>query len=368
MKTLLKCGALALSTTLLVGCGGGGGGNGSGGDYSNLVQADNVTVSTFAGSGALGSVDGLGSAASFSDPEGVAVDGRGNVYVVERFNARIRKISPSGLVTTLAGTGQGTINGNTDGPGSLATFSNPQGITVDSTGTVFVADAGNNLIRKINPQGVVSTFAGKGPLYSYDYTDGVGTNAGFRSPRGVAVDSSGTLYVADTDNLRIRKITSSAVVSTLAGSGQQISKDGVGGLANIHYPFGVAVDSVGNLFVVEADRRIRKITPSGVVTTFAGGDQDGQSDGAGTEASFTYLNGIAIDASDNIYVSDASKIRKITRTGLVTTLAGSGLQGDSDGAGPIASFNSPRGIAVDINGNIYVADNLNKKIRKIVQH
>jgi hypothetical protein len=321
-------------------------------------------VSTFAGSGTLGAVDGIGSAASFNGPSGVVVDAFGNVYVADQYNQKIRKITSAGVVSTFAGSG---YQGATDATGGAATFYYPSGVAVDATGNIFVADASNYKIRKITSGGVVSTFAGSG---SYGNTDGTGTAASFGTPYGIAVDAAGNVYVAEQGNNKIRKITSAGVVSTLAGSVYQGATDGTGTAARFYFPSGVAVDAAGNIFVADSyNHKIRKITPSGVVSTLAGSGSVGATDGIGTAASFYSPWGVGVDAVGNVYVADAGnqKIRKITPVGVVSTLAGSGSAGTTDGTGTVASFNNPTGVAVDAAGNVYVADAGNKKIRKISQ-
>jgi sugar lactone lactonase YvrE len=323
-----------------------------------------ATVTTLAGSGYYGHADGQGNLARFNGPAGVAVDGSGNVFVADSWNNRIRKITPSGNVTTLAG-GGAESQGYTDGQGALARFANPIGVAVDKkSGNVFVADSGNHRIRKITANGTVTTLAGSG---NYGSTDGQGTSASFTSPIGVAVDGSGNVYVACSDS-RIRKITPSGNVTTLAGSGITGSTDGQGASASFGSPLGVAVDESGNVYVADAyNNRIRKITPSGNVTTLAGSGITGSTDGQGASASFGYPLGLAVDRSGNVYVADlgSHRIRKITPSGNVTTLAGSDSQGYSDGQGASASFDRPRGAAVDGGGNVYVADLGNHRIRKI---
>ena len=261
------------------------------------------------------------------------------------------------MVTTLAGSTQGYM----DGTGTAAQFKTPRGVAVDSSGQVYVADPGNDRIRKISPLGVVTTLAGS----TSGYMDGTGTAAKFRFPRGVAVDSSGNVYVADYVNQRIRKISPAAGVTTFAGSSQG-DDDGTGTAAKFNYPYGVAVDSSGHIYVADTgNHRIRKIDPAGVVTTLAGSTL-GYADGTGTAARFNYPRGVAVDSSGNVYVADYDndRIRKIDPTGVVTTFAGSS-SGDADGTGTAARFNRPSGVAVDSSGNVYVADLGNNRIRKI---
>ena len=319
-------------------------------------------VTTLAGSGDLGSEDGTGASSSFWSPEGVAADDQGNLYVADSGSNKIRKILPGGIVTTLAGSG---YFGSADGTGAAATFFYPRGVAVDGTGIVYVTDSGNRKIRKILPGGVVTTLAGTG---MHGSTDGSGTEATFAAPTGIAVDGTGNVFVANTMTNSIRKITPSGVVSTLAGSGAYGATDGTGTAASFDWPHGVAVDAAGNVYVADhGNEKIRKVTPGGVVTTFAGSGAAGSADGTGAAASFSSPFGVAVDRSGNVYVSDSAgnRIRKILPGGLVTTLAGSGAQGSADGTGTAASFALPHGVAVDGAGNVYVADRQNNRIRRI---
>jgi hypothetical protein len=331
------------------------------------VVGTNAEVTTLAGSpNNRGFADGTGTAASFNSPTGVAVDASGNVYVADNSNNRIRKITAAGVVTTLAGSGTA---GFADGTGTAASFNSPTGVAVDASGNVYVGDALNHRIRKITAAGVVSTLAGSS---SYGFADGTGTAASFNNPTGIAVDASGNVYVADHINQRIRKITAAGVVSTLAGSGSAAFADGTGTAASFKYPRGVAVDASGNVYVADYyNNRIRKITAWGVVTTLAGSSSGtaGFADGTGTAASFNYPSDVAVDASGNVYVSDAfnHRIRKITAAGVVTTLAGSGTTGSTNGIATTASFANPSGVAVDASGNVYVGDQGSHGIRKISQ-
>jgi streptogramin lyase len=338
--------------------------------YNNTIRKVTPAgvVTTLAGTaGVGGSADGTGAAARFSTPYGVAVDGSGNVYVADTNNSTIRKITPAGVVSTLAGNAGAW--GSADGTGAGARFNYPQGVAVDGSGNVYVADSNNYTIRKITPTGVVTTLAGTAGAYGS--ADGAGAAARFINPFGVAVDGSGTVYVADTGNLTIRKITPAGVVTTLAGSaGASGTADGTGVAARFYQPFGVAVDGSGNVYVADTSNfTIRKITPAGVVTTFAGAaGSNGSADGTGAAARFWNPRGVAVDGSGNIFVADTNNsiIRKITPAGVVTTPAGTAsTRGSADGTGAAARFNTPWGVAVDGSGTVYVADSVNSTIRKI---
>jgi len=327
-----------------------------------------LNITTLAGQiGVGGYADGVGNQAQFRLPNRVAVDGAGNVYVADTANNTIRKITPNGIVSTLAGISGS--HGSADGIGSNARFWAPFGIAADSAGNVYVADTANNTIRKITPNGVVSTLAG---LAGHPGNkDSIGANARFRNPWGVAVDGAGNVFVADMSNDTIRKITPTGVVSTLAGqTGISGSLNGVGTSAQFNNPFAVAVDGADNLYVSDsANDTIRKITPSGVVSTLAGlPGYAGNTDGNGNDARFWNPQGLTVDDKGNIYVADTGNntVRKITPMGVVTTLAElAGASGTTDRAGESARFNSPGGVAVDHTGNVYVADTNNHTVRKI---
>lgn len=296
-------------------------------------------MTTLAGSGKAGSKDGKGTAASFNHPEGLAIDPSGNLYVADRENKLIRKITPGGVVTSLEGT---------------------NGMTADELLLLeLVNKAGNNLANEMEKSMglTVSNTPPTNPSMSI-----------FIDPEAVAVDSSGNLYVADSGYYCIWKITPDGKGVVLAGSHEIGKADGTGSAASFDSPSAIAVDASGNVYVADSGNNlIRKITPGGKVTTLAGSGAEGSVDGKGTAASFDFPLGIAVDASGNIYVADTenNKIRKITRDGVVTTLAGQGDDGFADGAAATALFHGPWGIAVDSKGDIYVADSDNEMIRVI---
>ena len=323
-------------------------------------------VTTLAGvAGQIGSADGVGAAARLGDPDGVAVDAAGNVYVADTFNCTIRKITPAGAVTTLAGSA-GSF-GSADGTGAAAQFNSPAGVAVDGAGNVYVADGFNATIRKITPAGVVTTIAGTAGTGGS--RDGTGAAARFSVVTGVAVDATGTLYVADQFNDTIRKIAPTAAVTTLAGTASQAgATDGRGSAARFFTPTGVAADGDGTVYVTDFGS-IRRINAADNVATLAGtGGAVGSADGRGTAVQFEAPAGAAVDRASNVYVADEgnSTIRKVTTGGVVTTIAGAaGQRGSADGTGAAARFNLPAGVAVDRDGNVFVADLGNFVIRKI---
>ncbi len=323
-------------------------------------------VSTFAGSGAASSIDGTGTGATIQGPNSLVADGSGNLYVTAA--RKIRKITPAGVVTTLAGSGS---FGGTDGTGAAASFDSPTGIVIDGSGNLFVADRFIHKIRKITPGGVVTTFAGTDGVAGS--TDATGTAAKFNAPAGLAIDGSNNIYVADFGNNKIRKITPLGVVTTFAGSGTLGSTNATGIAASFDSPYSICIDGSGNLYVGDLNNKtIRKITSSAVVTTFAGvTGLAGNINGASGTARLTNPYGIAVDGSGNVYFSDQYwyNIRKSTPTGFITTIAGTTSTvkpdtGSVDGPGAVSTFYQPLGIAFS-NGSIYIADNLNNKIRKL---
>ncbi len=332
-----------------------------------LVVSTPLIVSTLAGqAGTSGTADGAGSAVRFHDPADVAVDSTGNIYVADTANHTVRKVTLAGVVSTLAG--QALTPGSANGSGSAARFNHPSGLAVDGAGNVYVADTDNETIRRITPTGDVTTVAGQAGISGS--TDGPGSTASFNGPSGVVVDAAGNLYVADTLNHTIRRITSAGMVSTIAGAaGVSGSADGTGSAARFHGPQGLAIDGTGNLYVADTNNdTIRKVvTATGAVTTVAGqAGISGSTDGAPGQARFYFPSGVAVDSNGNLYVADTDNhaLREVSPSGSVSTIAGTaGASGTADGLGAAARFNFPSGIAVDGTGNIYVADTSNHAIR-----
>jgi sugar lactone lactonase YvrE len=312
--------------------------------------------------GVKGYADGGALRAQFALPNNIAVDHYGNIYVADTGNDAIRKIAADGTVSTLMGLVK-IHNNPTRNKNHEDRFWAPFGIAVDANENVYVADTANNVIRKISSQGVLTTLAGM--VGQPGSADGTGSAARFRNPWSVAVDGSGDVFVADMSNNTIRKITPDGVVHTFAGmAGAAGNADGFGSGARFNNPFAVAVDATGNVYVSDtANNSIRKITVGRVVTTLAGQPGTaGNTDGNGSDARFWNPQGLALDAAGNIYVADTGNnaIRKITPMGVVTTLSET-----SNIVDKIQRLNSPGGVSVDDDGNVFIADTDNSVIRKI---
>jgi hypothetical protein len=324
-------------------------------------------VTTLAGQAVTsGSANGAGSVARFNIPSGAVVDGNLNVYISDYGNEVVRKISLAGVVVTMAGTAG--VTGTNNGTGTAARFNGPAGVAVDGSGNVYVAEYQNHAIRKITPAGVVTTLAGRPGTFGTN--NGTGTAARFTNPIGVAVDTSGAVYVGDYGNNAIRKITPLGAVTTLAGLvGTSGTNDGVGVAARFNQPYDVAVDGSNYVYVADfGNNCIRKVAPDGTVTTLAGlCGTSGSDDGTNSTARFYNPFGVAVDSAGNLFIGDTGNqlIRKITPDGVVTTIGGQvGTSGSTDGSGSQAQFNSPAGLAVDPNGFVYVTDSGNHTIRK----
>lgn len=298
----------------------------------------------------------------FYSPIGIAIDSSSNLIVADMMNNRLRIVSPMGVTVTLAGSGTAT---SLDGVGTAASFNGPNNLCVGPNGMMYVGDNTGHRIRTVTSSGVVNTLAGDG---SPTWIDGVGTSASFHFPGGICMDSMSSLYVADTSNYRIRRVTSLGVVTTVAGSSSKMWVDGLGTWASFFAPTGICVDTMGFLYVTDySNSRIRKVSPMGLVSTLAGSARPAWNDGVGTLASFSNPRGIVVDSNGNLYVADQSNncIRVVTPSGVVTTLAGSRSAAWADGVGTAASFSAPSMLTFDASGVLYVTDKSNNRIRAL---
>jgi len=322
-------------------------------------------VITFAGSGQSGWIDGTKTLAAFTYPDGMAISSDGIMYLADRENNLVRKITPLGAVTTVSGNGK---TGFANGLDTASEFAFPSAVAVDGSGDVYVADQLNSLVRLVSSSGMATTYAGTPGVAGL--ANGAAAGSAFNGPDGIAVDNSGNVYVSDVGNNVIRKISATGNVTTFAGSGTVGSADGTGTAASFNQPVGLAVDGGGNVYVAdEGNNEIRKISPLGVVTTIAGSTTAGNANGVGAAATFNQPTGVAVDAHGNIFVADSynNLIRKITTNGTVSTYAGSGKLGYVDSELLTSSFAEPQSLVVDSNGDVFVSDTGNNVIREIIQ-
>jgi sugar lactone lactonase YvrE len=323
----------------------------TGGNMTALVG----TVSSLAGNASTGLTDGDGVNAFFNSPQGITTNAAGDIYVSDSFNSAIRTITPAGTVTTL--TGNGTI-GYVDGSLAYARFYAPQGIIIDGAGTTYIADLANNLIRKITAAGVVSTLAGSGTT---GYTDATGIKAEFNNPCGLAFDLQGNIIVADRGNNLIRRVTPAGVVTTVAGNrGAGYANNTTATSASFNRPSGVTVDATGNIYVADLlNHAIRKITTAGVVSTLLGGPRDLTTVG--------YPGAVTTNAKGDMFIVDQNgRILVVTVGNVLLPLAGKSILGFADGQGTSALFSAPQAVTVDKNGDLWIADSGNNRIRKLV--
>jgi trimeric autotransporter adhesin len=335
-----------------------------------VVNTKNI-INAFAGNTGYGYAGDGGPAlkSQLSSPQGICLDSSGNLYLADRWNNRIRKIA-GGTITTIAGNGQASFGGD-GGPATSAQLSFPDGIAVDNAGNVYISDLLNNRVRMVTPTGAISTIAGNGnPGFGGD--GGPATSAPLNQPAGLALDSSGNLYIADSNNSVIRKVTPQGIISTVAGTGGIEGFSGDGGAATkgtLMAPLGVAVDSSGNIYIADYYGWIRKVTAStGVISTIAGTGNNGYSGDGGPATSAQFYNpiGVAVDSAGNVYVADSGNgaVRMIAN-GIITTIAGNGILSYTGDGGPasLAQFSALSGVEVDAQGNVYVADTNNNVIR-----
>jgi len=340
---------------------------------SNIRKVNtNGIITTVAGATGQGGFLGDGGPATqalLQYPSGLAFDQSGNLYIGDSGNQRIRMVSAStGIIATIAGTGGLGFTGD-GGPAISATLSNPDGIAVDSSGNVYIADQFAGRIRKFSLGGIITTVAGGGSSLGDNVP---ATQAQLSAVRGVAVDASGNLYIADPFNERIRRVGANGIITTIAGTGQAgFSGDGGPATAAMFStPSGVALDASGNVYVADLDNnRIRRVVQGGTVTTTAGTTTSVGDGGPSRQARLTSPNSVAVDSAGNLYIADpsANRVRKVTPSGTITTVAGTGQTGRGGDNGPAASaiLNSPNSVAVDSGGNLYIADTGNTVVRRV---
>jgi RHS repeat-associated protein len=342
-------------------------GNGRRYDAKNI----NSVINRVAGGGNDGNSDGIPALKAILSPSGIAVDGKGNFFISNTGNNTIRKVTPDGLIYRIAGNGNPGYGGD-GGPALSATLYRPNGIAVDSEGNLFIADTFNHRIRKVSPDGIITTVAGNG-IMGYGGDGGLAINAKLSEPNGVAIDGQGNLFIADFSNHRIRKVSPDGIITTVAGNGV-MGSSGNGGPATdamLYYPHDVAVDSQGNLFITDYNHRVRKITPDGIITAFAGTGSPGYSGDGGPaiNARLYYPQGLAVDNEGNLYIAGGNNfsVRKVNTEGIITTVAGTGILGYSGDGGPAtnARLHYTDSVAVDSQGNLLIADTSNRRIRKV---
>jgi sugar lactone lactonase YvrE len=344
-------------------------------NFNNLVFkiTPSGTLTKVAGTGGTGFSGDGGPAISarLNQPHGIALDGAGNLYIADTDNERVRKIDSSGIITTVAGTGQAAFSGD-GGPAVNAQMYSPVGVAVDAAGNLYIADSNNQRIRKVDPSGIITTVAGNG-TQGFSGDGGPATSARLDDPAGIAMDGAGNLYIADSLNFRVRKVNTAGIINTVAGNGTMTSSGDGGPATSAGFgsgPWGIAFDGAGNFYISEGFR-VRKVTPAGIISTVAGNGKEGFSGDGGpaTGAQLDALDGIAVDGAGNLYIADTlnQRLRKVNSAGIISTFAGNGYVYFSGDGGPAtsASLDGPTAVALDSNGNLYIADYSNRRIRKV---
>ena len=337
------------------------------------LRAQQISTIAGNGSGTFSGNNGPATAAALNQPFNVAVDNAGNLFIADRFNNMVRKVDVSGTITTIAGSGIAGYNG--DGIAATdAQLHHPTGVAADQGGSIYIADLGNHRVRKVSPAGIITTIAGNGKS-GYNGDDIAATSAWLSGPWGISVDRYGNIFVGDAGNHRVRKITPDGIIYTVAGTGiAGFSGDGnLATAANLNGPYYAESDYVGNLYIADVDnQRIRRVSKDGIISTIAGNGDGGYNgdDRPASSASLFEPIAVAADRMGNIYIADGwnNRIRYVDmHTGIISTVAGNGIAGynGDDIAATTAQLKNPYGVAVDNSGNLYVADYNNNRVRKI---
>jgi sugar lactone lactonase YvrE len=330
-------------------------------------------ITTVAGSGTQGysGDDGPATSAQLGYPQGVALDAAGNLFIADSANGRVRKVSPSGIIITVAGNNAPGSSG--DGAPATSAQVSPAGVVVDRAGNLFISDPFNARVRMVSSRGIITTVAGNGTR-GISGDGGPATSAQLYAPQGVAVDEAGNLFIADSGNGRLRKVSPSGIITTVAGGGKNVPGDGGPAISAQFDASGVAVDRAGNLFLSDLGyQSIRKVSPDGIITKVAGNGRStfyGTFSGDGgpaVSAQLAYPTGVAVDAAGNLFIAESGRIRKVSSSGIISTVAGNGVSGFSGDGGPATSaqLNMPEGVAVDGAGNLFIADVDNSRIRLV---
>jgi cysteine-rich repeat protein len=336
--------------------------------------AVNGVIATAAGSGVggAGGAGGGATSATLAAPHGIAVDGDGNLYIAETYNHVVQRVRPGGEIAIIAGTGLGSFGGD-GGPAVAAQLAFPHDVAVDAAGAVFILDNENCRIRRVDPDGTITTIAGTGSC-GYDGDGGPATAAELSYPEGLALDGAGNLYIADTGNVRVRRVNAAGTISTVAGDGSSgFGGDGGPAIeAQFAAPRGLVVDGAGNLYIADTgNRRVRKVSAAGTVTTIAGTGASGAAGDGGpaTAAQLALPVALALDAAGRLYIADdgSNRVRRVSAAGTISTYVGVGLAGfgGDGGAAAAALLDGPRGLALDAAGDLYISERDNARVRRV---
>jgi sugar lactone lactonase YvrE len=335
-----------------------------------------ATINSIAGNGTAGYLGdgGPATSAELNGPYGLAIDNAGNLYIADPANNRVRKVAlGTGIISTFAGNGTAGYSGD-NGPATSAELKVPVGMALDGAGNLYIADEGNSVIRKVNASGTITTMAGNNTV-GYSGDNGLATSASLYAPSGVAVDNSGNLYIADTGNNRIREVAAATgIITTIAGTGTAgySGDNGAAVSATLNKPSAVVEGSTGNLYVLDTGNNVvRLVNTTGTITTIAGNGTAGYSgdDGPATGATLHTPYGLNIDSSGNLYIADSANnvVRMVSTAGIISTIAGNGTAGYSgdNGAAISATLDNPQGVTVDNQGNVYISDQSNNRVREV---